>query len=106
MPNVKDQNEQKEEQARNIQERVALNNAYAALQGQQNIQSFSAFTFEEALDAQIESIEGASTDKRPNKLERVTRVEQEALQAIAKLKEIPPEYFQEPSADEDVNTEE
>ena len=92
-------------QAKNLREREALGKAYAALVAQENIQSWSAFTFEDAIDQQIENIEGASTQKRPNQLERVDRIEQEALSAIARLKEVPPEQFLEPSADEDVNTE-
>lgn len=92
-------------QAKNLREREALGKAYAALTAQQNIQSWSAFTFEEAVDRQIEDIEGSSTQKRPNQLERVDRIEQDTLSAIARLKEIPPEQFLEPSADSDVNTE-
>ena len=53
------------------------------LVGQQSIQGWTAFTLEEAMDAQIERIEGKSTDKRPNELERVDRIEQECLAAIA-----------------------
>lgn len=91
-------------QARNLKEREALNNAYAALVGQQSIQSWTAFTVEEAVDAQIERIEGASTDKRPNELERVDRIENDCLAAIAALRELPPEQFIEPDPTQDVNT--
>lgn len=91
-------------QVRNIREREAISNAYAALVGQQNIQSWSAFTFEEAMDAQIEEIEGKSTQKRPNLLERVDKIEQETVAAVAKLKEVPPEQFLEHNPATDVNT--
>lgn len=91
-------------QARNIKEREALSNAYAALVGQQSIQAWSAFTLEEAMDAQIERIEGKSTDKRPNELERVERIVQETQSAIAALRDTPPEQFREPDPDQDVNT--
>lgn len=91
-------------QSRNIRQREALSNAYAALVGQQNIQGWTAFTVEEALDAQIERIEGKSTSKRPNELERVDRIEQETLAAIAALRDTPPEQFIESSSDQDVNT--
>jgi hypothetical protein len=91
-------------QSRNLKEREALNNAYAALVGQQLIQSFNAFTFEEALDAQIEAIEGKSASRRPNLLERLDKIEQDTLSAIASLKDIPPEKFIDPSNDDDVNT--
>lgn len=91
-------------QSRNLRERESLGNAYGALVGQQSIQAWSAFTFEEAMDAQIEAIEGPSTDKRPNQLERVDRIEQECLSAIAAMREIPPEQFLEPDPNHDVNT--
>lgn len=91
-------------QGRNVQQREALSNAYAALVGQQSIQGWTAFTLEEAMDAQIERIEGKSTDKRPNELERVDKIEQETIAAIAALRDIPPEKFLEPSPDSDVNT--
>ncbi len=91
-------------QARNLKEREALGNAYAALVGQQSVQAWSAFTLEEAIDAQIETIEGKSTDKRPNLLERVDRIEQDCLAAIAALRDTPPEQFLEPDPNQDVNT--
>lgn len=91
-------------QTRNLREREALNDAYAGLVGQQNIQTWSAFTFEEALDAQIEEITGASTNKRPNERDRVDRIEQNVLSAITQLKDTPPEQFLEPDPDKDVNT--
>jgi hypothetical protein len=92
-------------QSKNIREREALSNAYAALLGQQTTQAWTAFTFEEAVDAQVESIEGPSTDKRPNLLERVDKIEQECLAAIKTLRVTPPEQFREPDPDQDVNTE-
>lgn len=93
-------------QDRNLKERIALNNAYGSLVGQQSVQSFVAFTFEEAVDAQIERIEGKGTQKRPSLLGRVDKIEQETLQAIAVLKKTPPEQFLNADADRDVNTEE
>lgn len=92
-------------QSQSISQREALNDAYAALLGQQSVQSFTAFTFEEALDAQIERIEGAGTQLRPNQLGRVDRVEQRLLEAVEQLKQVPPEMFRDKSADQDVNTE-
>lgn len=91
-------------QSRNIRQREALSNAYAALVGQQSIQGWTAFTVEEALDGQIERIEGKSTSKRPNELERVDHIEQEILAAVAALRDTPPEQFIEPRSDQDVNT--
>jgi hypothetical protein len=108
MASNEDENLEDAGQDRNLKERIALSNAYAVLRGQETIQSFSAFTFEEAVDSQIERIEGGGggTAKRPNLLARVDKIEQEALQAIRVLKKIPPEQFIEHDEEEDVNTEE
>lgn len=91
-------------QSRTNRQREALSDAYGALVGQQSVQSWTAFTIEEALDAQIERISGASTSKRPNELERVDRIEQDALAAVAALRETPPEQFLESNSSQDVNT--
>ena len=61
-------------QNRNTRLRESLSNAFVALQAEKTTQSFSAFTFEEALDAQIERIEGAGTQLRPNELDRISRI--------------------------------
>lgn len=104
MPNQQDKGVADAGQTRNNTQREALSNAYAALTGQQSIQAWTAFTFEEAMDAQIERISGTSTDKRPNELERVDRIEQDTLSAIAALRDTPPEQFIEADAGQDVNT--
>jgi limonene-1,2-epoxide hydrolase len=88
-----------------IRQRRALNNALGSLLGRQTAQTFLSFGFEDAVDLQIEAIEGASTALRPNQLERVDRVELELTKAVNELKELPPEKFLEPNPDEDVNTE-
>ena len=93
-------------QAQNLRERRALNDAYAVLEGQKLTQSWAAFTFEDAVDLQIEEIEGATVGKRPNQLDRVDRIEKMTLDAIAQIRNIPPEDFIDPDPDEDVNTEE
>jgi hypothetical protein len=105
MASEKERGQDQATQAQNLKEREALGNAYASLLGQKDVQSWASFTFEEALDTQIEDIEGASTAKRPNQLDRVTRIEQSALNAIAKLREVPPEQFIDPDDEADVNTE-
>ena len=101
MPNKKDDAKL---QAQNLQIREQLNNAYAAVEGQKAVQSFSAFTFEDALDQQIERISGASTASRPNELDRVTRVESDVTAAVAQVKALPPNAFVEPDNERDVNT--
>ncbi len=97
-------NEEQSLQHAYIRERRALNSALGSLLGTQSNQTFQAFTFEEAVDLQIEKIEGASTQMRPNKLDRVDRIENELLQAVAVLKQVPPEQFIDASEETDVNT--
>lgn len=97
-------NEESSLQRYHMEQRRAVNNAYAALEGEKNIQSFSAFTFEDAVDLQIEAIEGKGTQIRPNQLERVDRVEKELVNAVEKLKQVPPEAFLDKDENRDVNT--
>ena len=99
-----DKNEEERLQQFNLNQRRAINNAYAALEGQKSASSFSAFTLEEAVDLQIERIEGTGTRLRPNELERVDKIEQEMLKAVEQLKEVPPEQFLKADPDKDVNT--
>lgn len=99
-----DKDNVEEVQSRNTRLREALSNAYSALLGDQAVKSFSAFTFEEALNNQIERIEGSGTQLRPNLLARVDRIENNMLQAIAQLKSLPPEMFREANQSTDVNT--
>ena len=82
-----------------------LNNGYASLLAQQNIQGFQSYSFEEALDDQIEAIEGEGLPLRANLLERVNRIEQELKDVVAQLKSAPAEQFVDPNPDEDVQTE-
>lgn len=91
-------------QSQNLAIREHLNDAYAAVEGQKAVQSFAAFTFEDALDLQIERISGADTDMRPNELHRVDRVESNVLAAVAKVKALPANAFVEPRDERDVNT--
>jgi hypothetical protein len=98
----KDKNEEQALQQMNLKERTALNDAYSALAGQNNISSLSAYTFEEALDVTIAQIEGKN-GLRPNLLARVDAVEQNLLNIVAQLKAQPPEAFQDPKPGEDVS---
>jgi hypothetical protein len=104
MADQSETNEEQRQQQFQVRQREAVNNAYAALVGQQYAQSAVAFTFEEALDAHIERIEGPSTPLRPNQIERVDRIENELLAAVESLKQVPPEQIIEPDPEEDVNT--
>ncbi len=66
------------------------------------IATFQAFTFEEALDATIEKIEGTN-GLRPNLLARTDAVEQTLTGIVTQLKGMPPEAFQDPKPEEDVS---
>jgi len=82
--------------------RRQFSEAYAALLGTQTARDFSRYTFEEALEQQIERIEGAGTTLRPNILNRIAKIKQNVVSAVRQTKEIPPENFREPEED-DVN---
>lgn len=91
-------------QSQNIQLRVALSDAYASVEGAKAVQSFSAVTFEDLADQQIQRISGPDTQSRPNELNRVQRTLSNVLQAVAKIKALPPEAFAEPNESRDVNS--
>jgi hypothetical protein len=91
-------------QQQNLDLRTALSDAYAAVQGAATTQSFSAITFEELANAQIQRINGPSTQQRPNVLDSIQAVLNNLTQAVAKIQAMPPESFVEPDADDDVNT--
>lgn len=97
-----DKNEEQALQQLNLKERTALSDAYTTLAGQAVIATFQAYTFEEALDAHIEKIEGTG-GLRPNLKEKVDAVEQNLLSIVEQLKAQPPEAFQDPKPEEDVS---
>ena len=66
--------------------KAAIGAAYASLSGIHASEGFSTFTFEQALDARIEQIEGGGTARRPGALARVARVEADLLSAIASIR--------------------
>ncbi len=94
----------KKGQALNFEIRRAINNAYSFVKGREAVQSFSAFTFEDALDQQIERIEGTAPALRPNDLHKLDKIENDITQALSKMKQLPPEEFIDPDPDNDVNT--
>lgn len=98
--------QEKEQQRDNLKQRAALNNAYAVIEGTKYTTSALAFTFEEAVDLQIERISGTGTRIRPSELDRVDTVEAELLQAVEQIKAIPPEAFIAKIRGRDVNSEE
>ena len=98
------QNEEKAKQKKSTKQREQIQNAYAALIGDQNNQTFYAFTLEEAVDAQIERLSGASTKLRPNQIDRVTRIKEQLLKTVEQVREIPPSEFILRRGEGDVNT--
>lgn len=104
MATREEQNQEEQRQLQSIRQREALNNAYAALLGQQTVQSFTAFTFEEALDRTIECIEGEDSELHPNQLKRVARIRDNVLRAIEEIREVDPEEFRLSDSAQDVNT--
>ena len=88
----------------NEQLRSALNDAYAALEGQRSLESFSAFTFEDAADLLIERISGDDTPNRPNLLHKTERINNTLQASVAKILSLKPSAFAEASKTTDVNT--
>ena len=104
MASDKDQSEERQKQASQQKLREAVGDAYAALQGQAAIQSFVAYTFEEAVSDQIDRISGTTSRLRPNELDRVKAVSQNLMQAVQATKKLPPSAFLTPDPQRDVNT--
>jgi hypothetical protein len=104
-PNTQQQNEDDAKQEETIRQRIALENAYGSLLGDQNTQTFAAFTFEDALDSQIETISGAGDEAHPNLLGRVARIKTQLLQAVEQISAIDPSQFRQLAQDDpNVNT--
>lgn len=104
MASKQEQSEERRKQSAQMKMRRVLDDAYGALEGQKCTQSFLAFSFEEALNNQIERLSGTSTRLRPNELERVTRVRDSLREAVAAIKQVPPEAFLATTSERDVNT--
>jgi hypothetical protein len=99
---AKNAEDAKEELADQLRRSVA--NAYAFVKGQEMTESFSALTFEELLDKQIERIEGPGTDIRPNVLDRIRKVKADLIAAVVSIKSQPDDFFKQPDATKDAVT--
>lgn len=108
MPSVDDpsqpENREQALQDQNYELRRVLNQSIGAVLGRQATESFYALTYEELADQQIERIEGKGTTTRPNELERVNKIESDLLNAVAQIRQIPPEKFLLSDPARDVNT--
>lgn len=97
-------NDDPKQQAQNLDLRVAISDAYAAVEGQKAIQSFSALTFEELANTQILRISGPDTPERPNDLNRVQQILNTVTASVAKIKALPASAFASQDPSRDVNT--
>ena len=104
MATNKETNKSAKDNKRSIRQREGLQNAYAVLIGEQNVQSFTAFTLEEAMDALIEDIEGADTEIHPNALKRVDRIRDNVIKAVEEIRNVDPSLFVLKNEEKDVNT--
>ena len=99
-----------QKQAQNLSLRNALAAAYSAVQGQQNVQSFSSFTFEDAAQLQLDQIQGTPastgtvTPSRPNQLAQVQAILQNVTNAVAQIQALPENAFGESDTSTNVNT--
>jgi len=87
-----------------LQLRVAVNNAYAFVKGEETTQSFLAITFEDLAAAQIQRLTGKGTTTRPNVIDRIKKAEQDLVSTAEKIRQIPPEAFLARDPNKDVNT--
>jgi hypothetical protein len=92
------------QQEQNLELRRAINNAYAFIEGQKLVQSFSAVTIEELMDQQIERIEGKSTTQKPNEIDRINKTETELIAAVENIKKMPDDAFRKTPEENGVNT--
>lgn len=91
-------------QAQNLNLRTALSNAYAAVEGAKAVQSFSAYTLEDALSDQVTIISGPGTPTRPNELDSIQAILNNVTQAATQIQNLPPDAFDDPNPSTDVNT--
>ena len=84
--------------------RAIISNAYAAVQGEASVQTFSAITFEELAAQQIQRISGVPGNGRPNVLAQIQKVATDLSSSIAQMKAMTPDAFAIPEDTQDVNT--
>jgi hypothetical protein len=97
----------------NLQMREVIGSAYAFVRGRQYTETMANITYEELLDAAIDSIEGVKgrSDVRGTKLDRIEKIKAEISQAVDTVKSLPPSQWQlqneeSPSEEDAMNTEE
>jgi len=90
-----------------------IGDAYSFLRGAQYTKYAANVTFEELIDAAIDSIEGTNnvTSTRPCKLDRIKAIQSNLTSAVAAVKAAPPESWvwgtdQDVPDEDNANTEE
>ena len=104
MPTTGEEDAADKLQEQNLELRKAINDAYAFVEGQKLVQSFSAITFEDLMDQQIERLSGATTTTRPNALVRIQKIVSGLEAAVAKIKSLPDDAFSKKKDNGNVNT--
>ena len=88
----------------NQQLRQDINDAYAFVEGSKTTQTFASLTFEDLLDAQIQRLTGPDTPQRPNPLNRIAAISARTVDAVAKIKQLPPDFFNQRDTTDSANT--
>lgn len=101
------------QQKLNMQMREIIGSAYSFVRGRQYTETIANLTYEELLDAAIDSIEGVKgrSDVRGTKLDRIAKIKADVSQAVDTVMSLPPRQWQlqndeEISAEDAMNTEE
>lgn len=88
----------------NLELRTSLSDAYAAVEGNKNTQSFFAVTFEEVAQRQITRLTTSPTPNRPSPPQAIQNVLNNVMAAVAKIQAQPPASFADPDPTQDVNS--
>jgi hypothetical protein len=83
--------------------RRSINDAYAAVKGQEAVNSFSALTFEELVEQQLVRYEGETSGPKPNEITRIQGVKESLLASVAQIEKIKKALLK-PDAERDTNT--
>ena len=84
--------------------RRVVSDAYAFIRGRETVRSFSAVTFEDLAQQQIDRLTGKGTPTRPNDVVRVENIAKDLVSLAQQIKDTPPDAFLPPDVTRDVNT--
>jgi len=98
-----DDDEENEAQDESLSVRDDLGAAYSFIVGRESVRSFSTYTFEEAMQDQLERLtKGTAT--RPCERNRIDALESRVKRVIERIRGLPPDAFNHQDAKKDVNT--